>query len=181
MTPGIFDQLSPGDRTARSAAFGCFGDQGPQSRDGLAEAVRQAARQKGGGKSEEMCECQGCHHTMPTTRLPAHAKICKGVVDASRGWADVAVERLNASATTPCCFSRCPGCFSICRGQGIDNHNCHVRGLVAQSTRSPFVGADHVGVASRTQQQRTVEQQAAWGARSHRYSHWVRSPTRNPM
>ena len=139
MTPGIFDQLPPADRAARSAAFGYFGDQGPQSRDGQADVVRQAPRQKGGGKLEDMCKCQGCRHTMPVTRLPAHAKLCKGVVDATRGWSEVAVERLNASATTPC-FSRCQGCFSICRGQGVDNHNCHVRGLVAQSSRSPYVG-----------------------------------------
>ncbi len=40
MTPGIFDQLSPGDRLAHSAAFGCYGEQSPRSRDDLAEVVR---------------------------------------------------------------------------------------------------------------------------------------------
>jgi hypothetical protein len=65
MTPGIFDQLSPGDRVARSAAFGCYGDQGPQSRDGIAEVVRQAARQKKGRR-------QVGRDVRRVSRLPPH-------------------------------------------------------------------------------------------------------------
>jgi hypothetical protein len=127
MSPEVFDLLPAAAQAARSAQFGCFGDVGVTSKVAL---VQQVVGMRGNVPVQVM-QAPCCGRVMPMKELSTHfAKWTRNCpCDKSRGFSVAFVEALNATASQKSVV-RCKGCFKVCSGDGVDNHNCLVRGIV---------------------------------------------------